>query len=189
MSNFINNLIDIITKFLSQFGIFSGFLLVYSESILPFLPLSVFVALNVYTYGKFIGFIISWLATVLGCLTAFSITRKFSEYIINKTKYNKKLISMQKHINKLTFSEIIVILAFPFTPAFLVNIASGISSIRADKYIYALLIGKIPMIYFWTFIGANFKESLTNPQILIKIIILLLISYIISKLVSKLLKD
>ena len=64
-------LIDKLTGFIGQFGIFSGFLLVFLESMIPILPLSVFVAINIFTYGNVIGFIVSYLGTVTGSICAY----------------------------------------------------------------------------------------------------------------------
>ena len=74
----------------------------------------------------------------------------------------------------------------PFTPAFLVNIAAGLSKIETKKFILAILIGKIFMVYFWGFIGVSLIESLKNPFILLKVLILLIIAYIVSLFAKKL---
>ena len=52
------------------------------------------------------------------------------------------------------------------------------------KFIVALLIGKIGLVYFWGYIGTSLVESLKNPIILVKIVIILLVTYIISKLLK-----
>ena len=84
MANGITLVVNTIINFLSKFGIFSGFLLVYLESIIPVLPLSVFIALNILIYGNVIGFIVSLIATILGSMTSFFISRKFSKFIDKK---------------------------------------------------------------------------------------------------------
>ena len=53
-------LINKLTEFIGQFGIFSGFILVFLESMIPVLPLSAFVAINIFTYGNILGFLISY---------------------------------------------------------------------------------------------------------------------------------
>jgi membrane protein DedA with SNARE-associated domain len=56
------------------------------------------------------------------------------------------------------------------------------------KFLTALLIGKISLVYFWGFIGTSLIESFENPIIILKITLVILVAYIISKLVSKKLK-
>jgi hypothetical protein len=53
------------------------------------------------------------------------------------------------------------------------------------KFLTATLIGKIPMIYFWSFIGASLKESLTDWTILVKIAIMLIATYLVSVVINK----
>lgn len=56
MEGIITNAVDVITTFMSNFGFMSGVILIILESMLPILPLGVFVALNVITFGKVAGF-------------------------------------------------------------------------------------------------------------------------------------
>ena len=77
-------LINKLTEFIGQFGIFSGFLLVFLESMVPVLPLSVFVAVNIFTYGSLIGFLVSYFGTVVGCICAYFLCKKFNDYFEKK---------------------------------------------------------------------------------------------------------
>ena len=80
------------------------------------------------------------------------------------------------------FEELTVIIAIPFTPAFLVNIAAGLSNMSYKKFIGSLLIGKVFLVYFWGFVGVSLIESIKNPIYLVRVGILVLVAYIISKL-------
>ena len=108
---------------------------------------------------------------------------KLDNYIKKDDK--QKLNKLVKRINKINFNSLCLIIAIPFTPAFLVNIAAGLTNMNFKKYLYALLIGKIFLIIFWGFIGTSLINSFKNPINLLYIIIMLIICYIISKLVSK----
>lgn len=184
--------IDIwLTNFLLSIGMWGYVLscfLILIESIVPALPLSVFITLLFYKFGTFIGFIISYIFTILGCIMSYKIFNsklryKFDDYI-NKNDMIK-LNKIKKRINKIKFNNLCLIIAIPFTPAFLVNIAAGIVNMNFKKYLYALMIGKIFLIIFWGFIGTSLINSFKNPINLIYIIIMLIICFIISKLVSK----
>ena len=83
------------------------------------------------------------------------------------------------------FEELTVIIAIPFTPAFLVNIAAGLSNMSYKKFIGSLLIGKVFLVYFWGFVGVSLIESIKNPIYLVRVGILVLVAYIISKIVSR----
>ncbi len=184
----INLIVEYSTKFIATGGIFFGFLLVFIECFIPALPLSVFVALNVNAFGVFLGILISWLATCTGsflCYLLFSFLEdKFISKWINKKTKNSITKGIEK-FKKIGFSELVLIITLPFTPSFLVNILSGITKVNKDKFISALLIGKVFTVVFWGYIGKSFIESLTDLSSLIYIVVALVIAYIISKIVSK----
>lgn len=186
------NDIDIwLTNFLMSIGIWGYVLscfLILIESIIPVLPLSVFITLLFYKLGPFIGFIISYIFTILGCIMSYKLfnsklRNKLEKYIEknNKDKLNK----LVKKINKVKFNNLCLLIAVPFTPAFLINIAAGLVNMNFKKYLYSLLIGKVFLIIFWGFIGTTLINSIKNPINLVYITIMLVICYIISKLVSK----
>ena len=87
METIITELIDKITSVMGSMGFISGFLLIILESMIPILPLAVFIALNIMTFGSFFGFLISWIATVIGCMIAFTLCRKLRDKF--EKKYGK----------------------------------------------------------------------------------------------------
>ena len=186
MGVFLNNLYNYIMLLISSSSIYGSLLaclLIFLESIIPILPLFVFIGIMMLKYGYFLGFIISYVLTCLGCFMAFYLSSKINNnYIVKKIKKNFKFI---KKLNKISLCNLALIIAIPFTPAFLVNILSSISGMSFKKYSIAILIGKIFLIFFWGFIATSLVESLKNPKILILIIFMLLIAYIIAKIVNK----
>ena len=90
-----------------------------------------------------------------------------------------------ENINKISFSNLVIIMAFPFTPAFSINIGAGLSNIPYKKFIMAASIAKVSIVYFWGYIGSTFIESMTDPGVLIKLVIILLIAFLLSKFVTK----
>lgn len=185
ISDFIYNLLETV----GVYGPILSCLLIVFESIIPIMPLAVFITINFMAYGSVIGFILSWVFTILGCLMSFFLFRKgvqgwFQRLIKNKDKLNNLMIKF----NNISFSELTVLIAMPFTPAFLVNIAAGLSKMDFKKYFFAILIGKIALVYFWGYIGTSLIESFRNPMILLKIAIILALAYVISRILKKLLK-
>ena len=189
MSNLLNLLNEYIDTFLTNIGILGpiiGSLLIVVESILPILPLFVFITLNFLKFGVIIGFIISWLCTVLGCYLSFLMFRngiqtKFEEHLRCKSGVDK----FMNVVDKLKFEHLVSLLAIPFTPAFAINIAAGLSKIDKAKYFYALLIGKVFLVFFWGYVGTSLVDSITHPLALVKIFVIILVAYIVSKLFNK----
>lgn len=189
MLNFTKELDTIINTFLNNLGIYGpilGCFLIVIESILPILPLFVFITLNFMVFGTIIGFFLSWIFTIIGCLLSFFLFRKkINNWFTRKIQNKKEITKIMKIISKIKLEQLTLIIAIPFTPAFLVNIAAGLSQMSFKKYLVALIIGKIFLVLFWGFVGTSLVQSLTNPLALIKVVILVLTAYIISKIVNK----
>lgn len=181
----------IINNVLTSLGIFApvlGCILILVESILPFLPLSVFITINAYYLGFIYGFIVSYIFTCLGCYFSYLLCKnKLSNYYedyLNK-KENKRLKKFTSGMKKLSLEKLTLLIALPFTPAFLVNIAAGLFKIDNRKYILSILIGKIFLVLFWEFIGTSLIESLKNPIVILEIVVMLTLAFLISKIVNK----
>ena len=83
----LNELIMNLLNLLGSWGALLGCVFILFESIVPILPLSVFITLNFLTFGSIIGFIISWVFTVLGCMMSYYIFKSsVSEKRLEKIK-------------------------------------------------------------------------------------------------------
>lgn len=187
----VNDVVSSIVDFVSNqnpiISFIMGFSLIILESIFPILPLAVFIAINTVAFGNVIGFILSWLATCMGCTLSFWIFRKgFSNYLYKKIDNYEKIKHFAQSITNISITKLILIIAIPFTPAFSVNIAAGLSKMSYKKFLIAILIGKLSIIYFWGFIGTTFIESVTDISVLIKLGIILFITFGLSKIAMKL---
>lgn len=184
-------IVDIIVEYLTSFGYIGGFILTYVESILPILPLDIFIALNIMSFGHIQGLVVSYIGSICGCMSVFLMFKYFIKdnfrKFVNK-KDMKRLNRLMSMIDNMSFNSLVVLIAIPFTPAFLVNIAAGLSDINRKKYFLALILGKPVMIYFCGYIGLNIFECLKNPFILIKILLVVGVTYLISKIVGKIFK-
>ena len=181
-------IVDNSTEFVSKGGIPVGFLLVFIECFIPALPLSVFVALNVNAFGFLVGFLISWIATCLGSYICYLLFSFVGEKLSNKFLNRKMVQKIRRGIEtfeKIKFTELVLIITLPFTPSFLVNILSGLTKMRKEKFLFALLIGKCFSVVFWGYIGKSFIESLTDITSIVYILLTLILAYIISKIVSR----
>ncbi len=188
MIELINYLVDHATDLLQIGGPIMGFFLVILESIIPILPLGAFITLNINAFGFVGGFILSWSATCLGCYLSYllfsSVLRKYFDHFISKKNAQKIKKSMKK-IRKMPLGNLVVLIALPFTPAFLINIASGLANISKKKFLIAILIGKLSIVYFWGFIGTSFLESMTDIKTITIITLMLVGAYFASKYISK----
>ncbi|MDD2391322.1 MAG: VTT domain-containing protein [Bacilli bacterium] len=166
-------------------SILMGLIIVIVESILPILPLAVFIAINTLVMGNALGFVVSWIGTVIGCAISFWLFRKGLSKRLYKNLNSTKYSDLMKKMSSVKFSLLVIVTALPFTPAFTINIAAGLSKMSFKKFILAMLIAKISIIFFWGYIGTTLIESISDYKVLIKIVILLLGAYIVSYFVNK----
>lgn len=186
LESFVNSLVDNAVNYMQLYGFWFGFIIIVLESIFPWIPLCVFIALNITSFGPVFGFLLSLGATITGCLISyvffrFLVGKRIDNYI-NKNK-REKLKKVIESIKQVGFSNLVLLMSLPFTPAFSLNIACGITNYDYKKYLLALLISKPIIVFFWGFVGTSLLESITDFSKIIIICILLLIAFILSKIV------
>lgn len=179
---YIQNFVETNNIFLS---IFVGSFMIALESIIPALPLSVFIAINTVAFGNLVGFLISWISTIIGCSISFWLCRKLRKYVKKKIKKENKIIAFIDKIDEISFSSLFLILAMPFTPAFSINIAAGLSKMEYKKYLFALIFSKAFIVYFWGYVGSNILTNITDVGLMIKTLIIMIVLFIGSKIVTK----
>lgn len=167
-------------------GFIVGFLLVFIEAFLPFLPLVVIVILNINSYGVIIGFLVSYIASVAGSYLVFLIVRNLfrhpaQRYIEKHDKLNKML----KFIDERGFTFLFILLSLPFTPSSVVNVITALSNIRRHVYLYILLASKFIMILSMTLVGYDITSFFDSPLKLILSLVFLVLLYLLSKWYQK----
>ena len=186
INNVVLNLEEIIFSVPPIIGLLLGMIIIILESMLPILPLAVFIAVNMILFGNFFGFILSWASTIIGCLIMFTLVRKYlSNQFRNHTKHSKQIKKIREKFEHIKFPTLVLITALPFTPAFLINIAAGLSKMSYKKFTANILIAKLSIVYFWGYIGTSFIESITDITVLIRLAFIMLGAYILSKIVMK----
>ena len=188
-------IINDIINFIYSLGLIGGIvsvLLVFVEAIFPVLPLIAFVIVNITIFGTLLGFILSSVATILGGIFVFMLSRKvFKEkvflYLDKHPKY-KIVKSLSKGLNKISLSGLSLIIACPFTPSFVINIGSGLSNMNFRKYLASMIIGKFCMIYFIVFVGTNVKDVFHDPIAIVKIVVAFIGAYVLSIIANKITK-
>ena len=161
-------------------------LLIILEGIFAFLPMCVFVTINLLTMGNIIGSLVSYCCTIAGCFATFFLCRIGLNPIFQKFIKNKSgLTKFMNMINNMSFSKLVLIISIPLTPSFFVNLAAGLSKMPKTKYFYALLFGKTIIIIFWGFLGTSLIDCLKNPIMLFKVVIMILVCNLLSKFLNK----
>jgi len=184
----IRYLVEHATDLLQMGGPIMGVFLVVLESIIPILPLGAFITLNMNAFGHLGGFLISWSSTCFGCYLSYLVFSSFlSKYLYQflSKKDAKKIKGSLKRFKKMSLSHLVVLIALPFTPAFLINITAGLANVSKKKFLIAILVGKLSIVYFWGVIGTSFLESMTDIKTIMIIAFMLIVAYFVSKYISK----
>ena len=156
------------------------------ESIVPIIPLLVFISINFIILGPIWGFIVSWIFSVLGSLFSYYIFRKgLSKKLTHITKKNEQVEKYVKVLRNLSTGKMLLIIALPYTPAFAVNMAAGLLKIDFKKYLTALLFGKISLVLYSAYIGTTFVEGFKNPIIFVYLALLIAAIYLLFIVVKK----
>ena len=191
MSEFLANLDTMVKALLESLGVFGpilGSLLIIVESMIPILPLSLFITLNFLAFGNLIGFVSSYILTVIGCNLSFYLCKRVLsnriEYLTKRYDKNK-LLRLTKRFSNIKFINLVMLMAFPFTPAFMVNILSGVTGMEHKKFFIASICGKPFMVFLWGYIGVTLVQSLTEPIYFVKILVLMIVAYVLSKIINK----
>ncbi len=192
MQEIFSNIYDFLMNAVAALGVYGpilGCFLIIIESILPMLPLFVFITMNTLAFGKILGFLISWLCTVMGCVLSYFLTKKLGAKYVERKMTDKSILKKFLHyVKNLKTQQLTVIMAIPFTPAFAYNLAAGLANMKFSKFFVTILISKIFLVYFWSEIGTGLVDSLKNPTSLLAVGIMVIIAYIASIIVNKLFK-
>lgn len=158
-----------------------GIGLPFIESLLPVLPLVAIVTLNIYVFGPVLGFTFSYIGNVVGSFIVYSAFRYFFKNT-DATKFKKvKFMKEEKLI------PLMLIYCFPFTPSSIINATCGFLKFDRDKFIAALVIGKIIMLILLTAVGSTFSDFIVSGDIKSLLITTLIMTgaYLVGKLVEK----
>ena len=188
MIDFLQNIIDFIETS-GTWGAVISCALILIESIVPVLPLLVFITINFMVFGNVLGFIISWVCTLIGCVMSYylfknGLGKKFEIFTENK-ELIKKYTKLFKNIST---GKLVLIIGMPFTPAFMVNIVAGLTKMDFKKYFTALVFGKISLVFYSAYIGMSFVESIKNPIMFVKMFIVMGAVYLLYRVLNKVLK-
>ncbi|MDM5187445.1 TVP38/TMEM64 family protein [Bacillus sp. DX4.1] len=170
------------------FGPILGIGLPMVEALIPALPLILFVMVNAVAFGLWLGFLYSWIGSVVGALIVFSVIRRFGRSrffsFVNK---HPKVRNAMGWIERKGFAPIFVLFCFPFTPSALINVVAGLSRISRRQFVLALALGKLVMIFVLSYIGYDLTSFFHKPvKTIIVISVIFILWYVGKKIEVKL---
>lgn len=161
--------IDGIREYLDQLGWWAGLAFIAAYTIRPliFFPASIMTPLSAVLFGPLLGWIYTYIGENLSATVAFFTARFFGRKFIKENE-NSFIRKYDEKLRYCGFETVLMLRLIPLFPFDFVNYASGLSAIRYRSYISATLLGVIPGLTAYIFLGS----SLTNPYLLIPTIII-----------------
>lgn len=126
----------------------------------PFSGSSLFVAGGA-LFGKETGFILSYVATLVGCSTNYWISRKLGREVVSRFIGKKNLDELDSFINRLKSQQSIfyIILIMPLSQD-IVSYAVGLTKIKYSHFLIALIISGIAIVAAYIYLGSSLLEAL-----------------------------
>lgn len=191
MTNIINIIEGIVNFIMATdiYGVVFSCMVIIIESIVPIIPVWVFISSLFMLLGKQLGFLVSWICIILGCIFSYLIFKNgLGNKFENLTRDKEQIKKYTKLLKNISTGKLLLIIACPFLPAFVINIVAGLVKMDFKKYFIALVFGKISLVLYSAFIGLSFVQSINNPISLVYMILIILAVYLGYIVLKKILK-
>lgn len=141
------------------------------QNLFTFIPLVLVIATNITLFGFWNGYLYGCFCSVIGSTLIFLSIR----YLFQDAFSNSKTKKYQEKIEKNGFLFGLSGRVLPFMPTNLINIASGLSSIKTSHFVIATTVGN--MIYGLVLASASFSIILatTHNRLYLLIIVLVIL--------------
>lgn len=180
-------LLDIIVKdregiieLVRGYGVLGPVLLalaIFLQVIVAAIPGHLLMFASGYLYGFTMGFLLTWLTTILASQATFFLARKAGKPLVYRLA-SKELIGKWNNIaDKQGIIFYIFSFSLPIFPADVMSYVAGFTSISARRYLVANLIGHLPVAILMNLAGAYGFELTTGWAI--SIVLLGIIAFVI----------
>ncbi len=139
------------------------FILLYSLSIIFFVPASVFTSIGAVVFGQWYGMLLNIIGAniggVLSFLMARYLLRDFAAKILQSGRFKRFDDKIEEH----GFS-ILIYLRLMFVPFTYLNFAAGLSKIKFKSFFWSTFVGIIPGLVVITFFVGAIKDLLLHHK-------------------------
>ncbi len=123
------------------------------------LPGSVLTIGTGFLYGVPLGFLVVWIGDLLGACIAFGIGRTVvREWVMRRMAGNEKFIALDEAVGEHGFKIVFLTRLSPVFPFGLLNYSFGASRVSCRQYVLGSLLGLIPGIVLYVYIGASLRS-------------------------------
>ena len=176
-------------RFIKSYGKFSFlcFIIIYSlKPILFVVPTSLLTVLAGNIFGPFIGLALSMISSFIAATLAFYLARLFGKPFVDKI-IGEKALKLDENIEKNGFIIMLLMrlsIVFPYDA---LSYASGLTKIRYRDFIFGTMLGILPEMAVYSFMGKNISHPFSMRFIIpiLSVMLLALVSYYVYKKYKK----
>jgi uncharacterized membrane protein YdjX (TVP38/TMEM64 family) len=184
ITSLINRDLEAIRHFLDHhlwYAFLFMFIIMVIQNSFTVFPLIFVITINITLFGFMNGFLWSWFSSIIASIIVFNGVRYvFQDMIMGK--FNPKLI---EKLDANGFAYVFQARIFPFFPTSLVNILSGLSTIRLYPFLLATVIGNFLYFFLLALIPAGILSIDLNEYEIWVIILSLVLLYYLFKFLRK----
>ncbi|MDP4125860.1 MAG: TVP38/TMEM64 family protein [Bacillota bacterium] len=154
----------VLQAFVSQWGWISIIVDLFIITLLmlfPIVPFVLIAGVNIILYGMIGGFVLSLGGSLLGASLGFWLARTLGQDWAQPKV--AKLGRWNTYFEGNSFSIVVISRLIPILPSAAVNYAAGLSLMTYPTFLFATLIGKIPMIIWESWVGHSFWRLSHHP--------------------------
>jgi uncharacterized membrane protein YdjX (TVP38/TMEM64 family) len=145
--------------------------LILINTLLPIFPFMILVGANVLVFGLKLGFVLAWSAAVLGAIAGYWIARLFGRNYF-EARLKKYGFVQALESNSHGFRLILLSRLIPVIPNSVVNYGAGISPINFSTYLWATLLGKVPIVAWEAYLANNLIDFHNNlPRLVVMLVL------------------
>lgn len=148
---------------------FFTFIIMVIQNSFTIIPLIIIITINYALFGFFNGLIWSWLTSIIAAGIWFFGSRYFFNDWVQKKTNPELLLKMEKNGLLFVFQARII----PFVPTSLINILSGLSSIKFKHFMMGTMGGNLLFFFVLSLIPAGVMEGDMEQNILLGIALVL----------------
>jgi uncharacterized membrane protein YdjX (TVP38/TMEM64 family) len=128
-----------------------------------FIPGSALTLATVTIFGPAAGFVIVFIGANLGALGAFLLARTFlRRRVACWAEANRKFRSLDRAIGRHGFKIVLLARLSPIFPFNTLNYLFGVTPIETGAYVFGTLMGMLPGMFLYIYIGAAAKDALVG---------------------------
>ncbi|OXM85888.1 TVP38/TMEM64 family protein [Paenibacillus rigui] len=161
-------------------GHLAGALLAYVQTLVPFVPFVVVAGANVLLFGLWLGFLVNYVMSVLGAITAFWFARTYGRTWVEKKlgKY-PQLAKFNERLKRNGFLYIAIARVIPVLPSFAINLGAAVTKVKGRDFFLGTVVGKLPMIFLESLIGHDLLYFHHNKGRLLLLLLVFIILMLI----------